>query len=131
MDFMSRLDSDVSAIDFNSSCSSSNSTISSTGLVKIHKRERSPLSQATSPTSSTGEGIKKKKYKLVENSFNTKPKLSSTLSSTSSSASSSSSTSSTTTLNAFAFSKSQIQNSANNKTIPEGRLEFLKMVSFS
>lgn len=128
MDFMSRLDSDVSAIDFNSTCSSTSSATSSTGLVKIHKRERSPLSQATSPSSSTSDGIKKKKYKLVENSYLTKSKITSYLSTTSSSTTSSSSTpsstSSDTTIN------SQTQSGDNSKTIPEGRAEFLKMVSF-
>ncbi|XP_023293799.2 regulator of telomere elongation helicase 1 homolog [Lucilia cuprina] len=126
MDFMSRLDSDVSAIDFNSSASGSSS--SSTGLVKIHKRERSPFSQSTSPSSNSSGVVKKKKYKLVENSFSTKPSLSGISTSTSLSSSySSSSSSSATTLNSFAFSKTQLH-SVDNKTAPEGRVEFLKVL---
>ncbi|KAH8289163.1 hypothetical protein KR054_001059 [Drosophila jambulina] len=57
MDFMSRLDSNVSSIDFNC-CSDSGSK---SGLVKIHKRERS------SPTQPETGSSTKKRYKLVEN----------------------------------------------------------------
>nr|XP_016931748.1 regulator of telomere elongation helicase 1 homolog [Drosophila suzukii] len=59
MDFMSRLDSNVSSIDFNC-CMDSKS--GSSDLVKIHKRERS--SPTTQETSSQ---VAKKRYKLVEN----------------------------------------------------------------
>ncbi|KAM7347678.1 regulator of telomere elongation helicase 1 [Cochliomyia hominivorax] len=121
MDFMSRLDSDVSAIDFNSS-TSSNSNSSTTGLVKIHKRERSPLSQVSSPTSNSSEVVKKKKYKLVENKFTPKSSISSALSSTATSTSSS-----TSLLSSFSFNKSQLT-SVDNKTAPEGRVEFLKVL---
>lgn len=121
MDFMSRLDSDVSAIDFNSSCSGSNgSSCSTTGLVKIHKRERSPLSQSTSTSSTSSEVIKKKKYKLVENTFSSKLTTSSI----------SSSTTSINDLQIFEFRKAQVLNVNNNtETAPEGRIEFLKVVS--
>ncbi|XP_017035372.1 regulator of telomere elongation helicase 1 homolog [Drosophila kikkawai] len=64
MDFMSRLDSNVSSIDFNC-CSEGSSSSGKSGLVKIHKRERS------SPTQPETEGstsqASKKRYKLVEN----------------------------------------------------------------
>ncbi|KMZ08357.1 regulator of telomere elongation helicase 1 homolog [Drosophila simulans] len=59
MDFMSRLDSNVSSIDFNC-CTDSKS--GSSGLVKIHKRERS---SPTAPESTSQ--VSKKRYKLVEN----------------------------------------------------------------
>lgn len=117
MDFMTRLNSDVSAIDFNSTSTSSSSTSS---LVKIHKRERSPLSQSILPSTSSSDTAKKKKYKLVENSFVSKQTLSTT--------SLSSPLSSTSSLNSFVFMKSQLQ-SVDNKTAPEGRVEFLKVVS--
>lgn len=117
MDFMSRLNSDVSTIDFNSTSSSSSSTSS---LVKIHKRERSPLSQSISPSTSSSDIVKKKKYKLIENSFISKKTLTTT--------SLSSPLSSTSSLNSFAFSKSQLD-SVDNKTAPEDRVEFLKVVS--
>ncbi|TMW51728.1 hypothetical protein DOY81_003220 [Sarcophaga bullata] len=118
LDFMSRLDSDVSAIDFNASASNSNSKDTSTGLVKIHKRERSPLSQFSSQTSSTStsEVSKKKKYKLVENNFSptlTKEVPNSTLRSSS--------------LSSYTFNKTQLQ-SVDNQTAPEDRAEFIKML---
>ncbi|KAH8245486.1 hypothetical protein KR032_010889 [Drosophila birchii] len=59
MDFMSRLDSNVSSIDFNC-CSDGKS-----GLVKIHKRERS--SPTPPETGSSASQAPKKRYKLVEN----------------------------------------------------------------
>ncbi|KAH8266752.1 hypothetical protein KR026_000071 [Drosophila bipectinata] len=59
MDFMSRLDSNVSSIDFN--CMDSRS--SSSGLVKIHKRERSSPPSSSQASSQTA----KKRYKLVDN----------------------------------------------------------------
>lgn len=104
MDFMSRLDSDVSAIDFNSS------------LVKIHKRERSPTSLTASTSSNSTELSKKKKYKLVDNTSLTKPQLSASTSSK---------------LNSFSFgNKANLSSgSEDNKKAPEERLEFLKVVS--
>lgn len=122
MDFMSRLDSDVKAIDFNSSSSCNNS---SENLVKIHKRERSPTSSqllssssssSNTSSSSQGELSKKKKYKLVENTLSLTTQVSA---------------STTAKLNSFSFAKKQ-QVSANtdeNKKAPEDRLEFLRVVS--
>lgn len=112
MDFMTRLDADVSAIDFNSSILShtkSSSSGSVMGLVKIHKRERSPL--ASSPT--TAEATRKKKYKLVENTFIAKSALPTS--------------SSDTSLHSFAFSKTQLP-SVDNQNAPEDRIGFLKVV---
>ncbi|SPP77637.1 regulator of telomere elongation helicase 1 homolog [Drosophila guanche] len=57
MDFMSRLDSNVSSIDFN--CSGA----AGSGLVKIHKRERS----SPSANDSVATQATKKRYKLVDN----------------------------------------------------------------
>ncbi|XP_061390735.1 regulator of telomere elongation helicase 1 homolog [Musca vetustissima] len=128
MDFMSRLDSDVKAIDFNSSSSGSSGK---DNLVKIHKRERSPTSsQLFSSSSSSGtsssqmELSKKKKYKLVDNTQSITTQLSN---------------SATAKLNSFAFAKKpQVSNNnttttsssitEDNKKAPEDRLEFLKVL---
>ena len=118
---MSRLDSDVSAIDFNASVSNSNSKDTATSLVKIHKRERSPpLSQFSSQTSSASSSdvSKKKKYKLVDNNFS--PTLTKETNSTLR----------TSSLSAYTFKKTQLQ-SVDNQTAPEDRVEFLKMVSIN
>ncbi|KAH8420535.1 hypothetical protein KR009_011261 [Drosophila setifemur] len=67
MDFMSRLDSNVSSIDFNCTESRNGSGSScGSGLVKIHKRERSSPTQDTFSSASAGQATKKR-YKLVEN----------------------------------------------------------------
>lgn len=119
---MSRLDSDVSAIDFNASASNSNTKDTSTGLVKIHKRERSPpLSQfSTQTTSASSSDVsKKKKYKLVDNNYS--PTLAKETKF-------SNSTLRTSSLSSYTFNKTQLQ-SVDNQTAPEDRVEFLKMVS--
>ncbi|XP_030378751.1 regulator of telomere elongation helicase 1 homolog [Scaptodrosophila lebanonensis] len=62
MDFMSRLESNVSSIDFN--CTEN----AGSGLVKIHKRERS---SPTTSESNTLQAVNKKRYKLVDYSAST------------------------------------------------------------
>lgn len=118
MDFMSRLDSNVSAIDFNSSGSSG-------GLVKIHKRERSPISQtaSTSVNTTSFENRSKKKYKLVDNNSISSFSQTSSQSLTSGSAASAK-------LNSFSCpNKPHIASSKDtDKEAPESRTDFLKEV---
>ncbi|XP_037938569.1 regulator of telomere elongation helicase 1 homolog [Teleopsis dalmanni] len=103
MDFISRLDTNVKTIDFNSS--------SDAGLVKIHKRERSSPSTLNNNLN-ISEMNKKKRYKLVENSsITTSPSLFS-------SSSSSSCASESSSLD-------------NNKEAPENRVEFLRVLRSS
>ncbi|XP_075156195.1 regulator of telomere elongation helicase 1 [Haematobia irritans] len=114
MDFMSRLDSNVSAIDFNSSSSCSSSASGS--LVKIHKRERSPTTSQTSSSSSSlsqTDFNKKKKYKLVNNTSTSQL-----------------STSTSAKLSSFSYGQKPhlTTEGDDSKKAPEERLEFLRVL---
>ncbi|XP_068158803.1 regulator of telomere elongation helicase 1 homolog [Drosophila tropicalis] len=98
MDFMSRLDSNVSSIDFNSTGSGN--------LVKIHKRERSSPTFGDSKSSSQ----LKKRYKLVDN-IKTEPSTSST---------------SCSSINSSSSSSSSM--CCSQKEAPESRADFLREV---
>uniref|UniRef100_A0A1B0F9W0 Helicase ATP-binding domain-containing protein n=1 Tax=Glossina morsitans morsitans TaxID=37546 RepID=A0A1B0F9W0_GLOMM len=114
-DFMSRLDGDVSTIDFNSK----DVGTASNSQIQISKRRRSPTNSPSTSSTARNDTDGKKKYRLVDNMRPT------------SSLPSKSSGSPIISLDQFKFiDKPRLENDQNKKA-PEERVEFLRVLRSS
>ncbi|XP_037894820.1 regulator of telomere elongation helicase 1 homolog isoform X2 [Glossina fuscipes] len=114
-DFMSRLDGDVSTIDFNSK----DVGTPSNSQIQINKRRRSPTNSPSTSSTARNDTDGKRKYRLVDNT-----RLTSSLPSKSSGTP-------TISLDQFKFiDKPRLENDQNKKA-PEERVEFLRVLRSS